>query len=115
MSDDGNETSNTEAVIPAELRGCSQAEPGGGRIDPVGGIYLEAREKAFARSGGLCQTVWAATRRRGAPLGAEVPAAKRGGNRTEVDDRRLRELECQRSSISELTADPRYRQQCFGQ
>ena len=93
MSDDSNETGNTEAVIPHELRGHSQAEPGGGRTDPVGGIppgdaldggpaaagiadgvttmpddsssragfnhrhpvYLEAREKAFDRSGGLCQ------------------------------------------------------------
>lgn len=93
MSDDSNENGNTEAVIPGELRDRSQAEPGGGRIDPVGGIvpgdaldggpaaagipegvttmpdessshsgfnnrqpvYLEAREKAFARSGGLCQ------------------------------------------------------------
>ena len=93
MSDDSNETGNTEAVIPAELRGSSQAEPGGGQTDPVGGIapgdaldggpaaagitegvttmpddssshagfnhrhpvYLEAREKAFDRSGGLCQ------------------------------------------------------------
>ena len=41
-------------------------------------------------------------------------AAKRGGNRTDVDDKRLRELECQRS-ISELTASPRYRKQRFGQ
>lgn len=33
------------------------------------------------------------------PLSCEIAeiAAKRGGNRTEVDDRRLRELECQRS------------------
>ena len=38
MSDDSNETGNTEAVIPAELRGSSQAEPGGGQTDPVGGI-----------------------------------------------------------------------------
>ena len=30
MSDDSNETSNTGAVIPHELRGSSQAEPGGG-------------------------------------------------------------------------------------
>ena len=38
MSDDGNETGNTEAVVPAERRGRSQAEPGGVRTGPVGGI-----------------------------------------------------------------------------
>ena len=38
---------------------------------------------------------------------AEI-ATKRGGNRTEVDDRRLREHECHRSLYLDDDEDPRY-------
>ena len=84
MSDDSNETGNTEAVIPAELSirpspgsACApdNALDGGPAASKIPEdvttmpddssshsgfnnrhpVYLEAREKAFARSGGLCQ------------------------------------------------------------
>ena len=50
------------------------------------------------------------------PVSREIAeiAAKKGGNRTDVDDLRLQELSCQPPSISALTASPRYRRQRFG-